>query len=87
MLAYALSKKRALERIFVFQAVEYGYLTQEQLKECITEHEQCDPPIPLLTICKQKGYLTPSQVNHLMSRRLDASAAKALHHFSIFDKL
>ncbi len=77
MLAYALSKKRALERIFVFQAVEYGYLTQEQLKECISEHEQCEPPIPLLTICKQKGYLTPSQVNHLMSRRLDASAAKA----------
>ncbi|NUM36158.1 MAG: protein kinase [Candidatus Brocadiae bacterium] len=77
MLAYALSKKRALERIFVFQAVEYGYLTQEQLRECIAEHEQCDPPIPLLTICKQKGYLTPSQVNHLMSRRLDASAAKA----------
>lgn len=77
MSMYALSKKKALERIFVFQAVEYGYLTQEQLRECIAEHEQGETPIPLLTICKQKSYLTPSQVNHLMSKRLDASVAKA----------
>ena len=72
-----LSKKKALERIFVFQAVEYGYLTQEQLIECIEEHDRSEPPVPLLTICKQKGYLTSSQVNHLMSKRLDSNVARA----------
>ena len=77
IMSYALSKKKALERIFVFQAVEYGYLTQEQLKDCIDEHDRREPPIPLLTICKQRKYLTPSQVNHLMSKRLDASVARA----------
>lgn len=74
---FALSKKKAQERIFVFQAVEYGYLKHEQLKECIDEQDITEPPIPLLTIAKQKGFLTPSQVNHLMSKRLDASVAKA----------
>lgn len=77
---YALSKKKALDRIFVFQAVEYGFLTQELLRECIQEQEQQsteDNLVPLLTICKEKKYLTPSQVNHLMSKRLDASVARA----------
>ena len=73
----SLSKKKALERIFVDQAVEYGYLTCEQFKECIDEHEKCELPVPLLTICKQKGFVSPSQVNHLMSKRLDSSVAKA----------
>jgi len=78
---YELSTKKALERIFVYQAVEYGFLTQEQLKECIEEQERQstdENQIDLLTICKQKKYLTASQCNHLMSKRLDASVARAL---------
>ncbi|WP_372366625.1 protein kinase [Candidatus Uabimicrobium sp. HlEnr_7] len=73
----AISKKKALERIFVYQAVELGYLTQDHLISCIDELENQEIPIPLLTICKQKGYLKPSQVNHLMSKRMDKSIAKA----------
>lgn len=82
MSTYALSKKKALERIFVFQAVEYGYLTQDQLRECIEEHEKRDPPVPLLTICKEKKYLKPSQINYLMSRRLDSAVAKAFVEYT-----
>ncbi len=73
----ALSKKRALERIFVFQAVENGQLTVEQLKECIDTQEERGGG-NLLTICKEKGYLTSSQVKQLMSKRLDANAARAV---------
>lgn len=65
----ALDRERALERIFVYQAVEFGYLTQDQLIECIAEQEESSLPIALLTICKQKKYLTESQVRHLMSKR------------------
>jgi len=72
------SKKKALERIFVFQAVELNFITTEQLVECIEQHDKVEPPVPLLTICKQMKYLTAAQVNHLMSKRLDASVAKAL---------
>ncbi len=79
----SINKSIILERIFVYQAVEYGYLTEEQFYECKMEQErkmEQSPnlaPIPLLTISKQKKYLSPSQVNQLMSKRLDASAAKA----------
>lgn len=73
----AISKQKILERIFVFQAVELNYLTNEQLTLCIQEHQKQEIPIPLLTICKQKGFLKPSQVNHLMSKRMDKSFAKA----------
>jgi hypothetical protein len=65
----ALDRERALERIFVYQAVEFGYLTQDQLIECIAEQEGSSQAIALLTICKQKKYLTESQVRHLMSKR------------------
>lgn len=71
-------KKKALERIFVYQAVEYGYLSEEQLYECIKIQESMTDPKPLLTVCKEKKYLTPSQASHLMSRRLDRDLAKAV---------
>lgn len=74
-----IDKQIALERIFVYQAVEYGYLSDEQLGECIKiQQDMPEPRKPLLTICKEKKYLTPAQANHLMSRRLDGDLCKAV---------